>query len=268
MPRQPQGVYWLGTIPEDQFVAIGPPPLNVAYIRGQLETGATTGYTHWQLLVVLSTKKTLNWVSSSFPGGHWELSRSNAADEYVWKEDTRVPGTQFELGTRPFRRNNATDWSAIVTCAKSGNLDDIPPDVYVRCYNQLKRIRMDHLVPARVERTCYVFWGRTGTGKSRRAWDEATDLAYAKDPCTKWWCSYKGQENVVLDEFRGSIGISHLLRWLDRYPVCVETKGGSEPLVASKIWITSNLDPQNWYPDLDQASKDALLRRLIVTEFE
>jgi len=35
--------------------------------------------------------------------GHWELSRSDAAAEYVWKEDTRVPGTQFEFGSRPFQ---------------------------------------------------------------------------------------------------------------------------------------------------------------------
>jgi len=76
-----------------------------------------------------------------------------------------------------------------------------------------------------------------------------------------------GERNIVIDEFRGGIDISHLLRWLDRYPVRVEIKGSSRPLVGEKIWITSNLEPAWWYPDCDQQTKDALMRRLTITEF-
>jgi len=91
--------------------------------------------------------------------------------------------------------------------------------------------------------------------------------AYAKDPRSKWWCGYRDQEFVVIDEFRGAIDISHILRWLDRYPVFVETKGGSKPLVATKFWITSNLSPEQWYPDLDPQSLAALMRRINVISF-
>jgi len=118
-----------------------------------------------------------------------------------------------------------------------------------------------------MERTCYVYWGVTGAGKSRRAWDEASLSAYPKSPSTKFWDGYVGQEHVVLDEFRGEIGISHLLRWLDRYPVTVETKGSAVVLSARRIWITSNISPRDWYPNLDEATMDALLRRLEVTHF-
>lgn len=86
--------------------------------------------------------------------------------------------------------------------------------------------------------------------------------AYIKDPRTKWWDGYMGQENVIIDEFRGTIDITHLLRWLDKYPVRVEVKGGSVPLCARRFWITSNLDPRMWYPELDDDTKEALLRRL------
>lgn len=81
------------------------------------------------------------------------------------------------------------------------------------------------------------------------------------------WCGYRDQTKVVIDEFRGAIDIAHLLRWLDRYPVLVEVKGGSRPLLASTIWITSNMDPRTWYPDLDDQTKAALLRRLNITHF-
>jgi len=123
------------------------------------------------------------------------------------------------------------------------------------------------LAPRCILRTCEVFWGDTETGKSRRAWGEAGLHAYSKDPRTKWWCGYQGQEHVVIDEFRGTIDIAHLLRWLDRYPVTVETKGGAKSLVAEKIWITSNISPDQWYPDLDPETLNALKRRLKITHF-
>jgi len=91
--------------------------------------------------------------------------------------------------------------------------------------------------------------------------------AYSKDPRSKFWCGYIGQRNIVIDEFRGGIDLSHMLRWLDRYPVRVEIKGSSRPLLAEKIWITSNLSPDEWYPESDSESVRALRRRLTVIHF-
>lgn len=137
----------------------------------------------------------------------------------------------------------------------------------VRCYRSLRQIGGDFVQPAAQVRHCEVFWGRSGTGKTRRAWDEAGPQGYSKDPSTKWFDGYDCQECVVIDEFRGQIGIAHLLRWLDRYPVRVETKGGSRALMASKFFITSNLSPEQWYPDIDAETLAALRRRINVTHF-
>lgn len=60
-----------------------------------------------------------------------------------------------------------------------------------------------------------------------------------------------------------------MLRWLDRYPVRVEFKGGSRPLLCKTIWITSNLAPEEWYPELDPETRNAFLRRLTnIVHFE
>jgi len=112
-----------------------------------------------------------------------------------------------------------------------------------------------------------VFWGATGAGKSHRAWTEAGINAYPKNALTKFWDGYYGQEHVVIDEFRGIVSISNILTWLDKWPVIVETKGSSTVFKAKKIWITSNLHPRDWYPDLDAVTVAALLRRLTITEF-
>jgi len=199
---------------------------------------------------------------------HAEISRSEAAASYVWKDETSVAGTRFELGSKPVCRSSRTDWEAVWELAKAGNLEAISASIRVSSYRNLRQIGADYAQPLAVERTVRVFWGGTGLGKSRLAWEEAGMDAYPKDPRTKFWCGYLGHKNVVIDEFRGDIDISHLLRWLDRYPVIVEVKGGARVLSASDIWITSNLDPRQWYPTLDDSTLGALLRRLRITHFD
>lgn len=196
--------------------------------------------------------------------GFYELTFSKASETYVWKEETRVAGSQFELGVKPFNRNSKEMWKDVKDAAKSGDLDNIPDDIYIRFYRTLQAIASDHSTPVAVVRKVIVYWGETGTGKSRRAWEEAGVNAYPKDPRSKFWCGYRAEKNVIIDEFRGGIDISHLLRWTDRYPVRVEIKGSSKPLTMTHLWITSNLHPDDWYPDLDRETRLALLRRIEV----
>jgi len=260
-----QGRYWLGTL--YSWTVPVECPAEVSWCTGQEETCPTTARKHHQVYVAFKRSVRLAVVKRVIGEGHWELSRSSAAEDYCTKDASSVPGTRFMLGKKPMQRNNSVDWESIKHAAKCGDLESVPADVYIRYYSSLKKIASDNQKGIAVERSCEVFWGVTGSGKSRRAWEEATMDAYVKDPRTKWWCGYRGQKNVVIDEFRGDIAISHLLRWLDRYPVLVETKGGSVPLGAEKFWITSNVDPRNWYLDLDSETKLALLRRLNITHF-
>lgn len=259
-----QFIWFLLTIPRDVWTP-GLPD-GCVYIRGQPEIGES-GYRHWQVLVAFARKVSLTCAKRSFPiETHLEPSRSVAARDYVWKEETR-DGDPFEFGECPLRRNVATDWERIKAHAKDGELDLVPADVYVRYYRTLKQIAADHDQPIGLEKSVFVYYGATGTGKSRRAFEEAGPSAYVKDPRSKFWCGYRGESNVIIDEFRGGIDISHMLRWLDRYPVRVELKGSSSPLNAEKIWITSNLHPDDWYPEIDDETKRALRRRLEIVHF-
>lgn len=261
-----QGIYWIATIPYSDWT----PELadGINWVRGQHERGES-GYEHWQCVIGFKNKQSLTGAKKllGVPTAHLELCRSAAADDYVWKEDTRV-GEQFDLGKKPFQRNNSKDWDMVRDAALQGRLEEIPSDIFIRYYGNLCKIRSDHLQPIAGERRCNVYWGPTGTGKSRKAWELAGIHAYSKDPRTKFWCGYVDQRNVVVDEFRGGIDISHMLRWLDRYPVRVEVKGGSKPLAATEYWITSNLHPYQWYPELDRDTYSALERRLTIEEFK
>jgi hypothetical protein len=263
-----QGIYWMLTIPEEDFDdQTFELTEETRYVKGQLEQG-DGGFRHYQILVIFKRKQSLVGVKRNFGDrAHCELSRSSASNDYVWKEDTRI-GEPFEFGALPFHRNEPKDWDAIWESAKEGKVEEIPADVRIQHYRSIVQIAARYCNPQAMERVCHVFVGRTGTGKSRRAWDEAGILAYPKDPRSKFWDGYRDQEHVVMDEFRGDIALSHVLRWLDRYPCLVEIKGSSTCLVAKKVWITSNLHPRDWYPMADQQTVDALFRRLQIVEFE
>lgn len=266
----PQGRYWLATISCAHLPT--QPELTdlLCYVKGQKEVGEG-GFEHWQVLAVSKKRATLRQVKLALhETAHVELSRSEAANDYVWKEDTRVPGTQFEIGALPLSRARKEDWSKILESAKDGKFQEIPADILIRNYSAIKRIRIDNLVPIRRDNIeVRVFWGATGTGKTRRAHAEISDVPYEyfdKNPLTKWWDGYRGQPLVLIDEFAGRVDITNLLRWLDRYPCTVEVKGYSLPLEACRFWITSNLHPREWYPDAHRNHVDALLRRITYIE--
>lgn len=221
-----------------------------------------------KVLAVFEKNVRISAVRNVFGAVHGELTRSEAANDYVWKEETRVSGTQFELGRLPMRRNSKTDWDMVKEKAKLGEIEELDADVFVRHYRTLRIIASDYAKPEAYEKEVIVYWGKSGTGKSRTAWELCGMDAYPKDPRTKFWCGYQKQDHVIIDEFRGGIDIGHMLRWLDRYPVIIETKGSSTVLRARRIFITSNLHPKSWYPELDAETLAALLRRMKIVEFK
>jgi len=89
----PDGPAFADLITSDQC------PPGITWLRGQLERGESgSEYEHWQAVVAFSKKKSLAQVKSCFGRTcHAELSRSEAANEYVCKESTRLEGP-FELG--------------------------------------------------------------------------------------------------------------------------------------------------------------------------
>jgi len=260
--------YWICTSPAADFKPHL--PANAAYIKGQREIGES-GYDHWQFIVYFKQQQRLGAIKKTLGDTvHAEPTRSDAAEAYVWKDDTAVDGTRFEFGTKSIKRNKASDWDNIRRIAEQGLLEssDIPSDIYVRCYHSLRSIAKDHAVPAfRGKQLVHVYWGKSGAGKSYRAFLECGDKFYLKSPTTKWWDGYRGQENIVIDEFRGVVDISHVLKWLDETPCSVEIKGSQVPLMSKKWWITSNIGPSEWYPNLDHETKCALMRRISCVEY-
>lgn len=277
----PQGRYWLLTIndgDDDRTSWVPPTELSgqyadagVQWLRGQKEIGTDTGRPHWQLFVSFTERKRLNAVKELFGDrAHCELSRSKAAIEYVFKDDTSIAGTRFELGRPAFNRSNPTDWESVVETARRGDISSIltqHPDVGVRFYASLKHIARDHMVaPPDLTGVCGLWiWGPPGVGKSHYAREHYKDL-YLK-MMNKWWDGYQPNvhKNVLIDDFdrNGKCLGHHLKIWADKFSFLAECKGHSIAIRPNTIIVTSNYRISTIWDD-DDAMREAIERRFYV----
>ncbi|AJD07562.1 replication-associated protein [Sewage-associated circular DNA virus-33] len=270
-----QARYWLLTINDtDDNVSWSPPTaINtgpwtiVQWLRGQKEIGTNTNREHWQLFVAFKKKIRLSPVKQLFGGArvHAEPSRSEAAEEYVFKEDTAIANTRFELGAKAFNRASKTDWALAKKCAKEGNIDGVPDDVYIKYYNTLKTIAKDNMKPAEnLDAVCGIwYYGPPGVGKSHRARSEFPG-AYMKMQ-NKWWCGYQNEDFVILDDFDSKQLGHHLKIWADKYAFIAETKGYAINIRPKKFIITSNYSIDQIFCE-DSVLANAIKRRFEVRE--
>lgn len=113
--------------------------------------------------------------------------------------------------------------------------------------------------------TCNWFYGPTGVGKSHKVFENyntVTHYIYPND--NGWWDGYKGQETVIINEFRGEIQYKELLDLIDKWPKTVRRRGREPvPFLAKHIDITSCMKPNEVYHNLaEKDSLSQLLRRI------
>jgi len=240
----------------------------VYYVCGK-EVGEQ-GTPHLQGFLQLSRKKTMAGVKRllGLPTAHLEKRRGTPeqASQYCKKEDD-----WFEHGTmeRSTGSGHRSDLVAVQEAIRSGasllNVADQHFGQFCRYGKAIERY-MDLRVEPRSWRTQVIwFWGRTGSGKSRAAFEESRALCggsvcYLGDPSLKWFDPYRGEKGLVIDDFDGKASVPVLLRLLDRYPLRVPVKGGFVECAVRIVWITSNQSPEELYGHHIQF--EALLRRL------
>jgi len=205
------------------------------------------------------------------------------ARNYCMKDDTRVEGP-WEIGTWTGKsQGRRMDLERLITMAKDPKVSDVDildalPTEYMRFYKCVDRIRS---LPAlqkpkvRDDLEVAVFYGPPGTGKTHTAYEFDSDL-YAipvNDGKSMWFDGYRGERTLLIDDFKGNMKLTNLLRILDKYPIQVPVKGGFVYLQCVTILITSNYHPNDWYdwhsPVDRTPSRGALLRRInMIKKFE
>jgi len=241
------------------------------YLVYGYERAPVTGTAHLQGFIIFKKNMRLTAVKKLLATAHWELARGSnqqAADYCKGLTEDKEPNTIVERGEMPAEKGEGEKerWAAAKRACISGNLEEIPDDIFMRYYRTCKEIKKDYMSkPDDVADVTGVWYhGPPGCGKSHTARVDYPN-AYMKMQ-NKWWDGYQGEESVILDDFDCKELGHHIKIWADRYSFLAETKGGAINIRPKKFIITSNYLPGALWDDAVLCS--AVLRRFTFVEMQ
>lgn len=194
--------------------------------------------------------------------------------DYIRKEGFKI----IEFGTPPVPTATKPTKKEINAKMKGGNneimslvddgvvpLKDLPRWLIgLQAYNSLKPYEKDYPKEVRW------YYGTTGTGKSRKAWDDAkASGSWFRKSLKDWFDGYSGQNYVWIDEIRSTtFDWEFFLQLIDRYPLDVGIKGGSVRWTPKVIIITAPSRPEKIFMNHKSGETwdkiDQVLRRITV----
>lgn len=260
-------------------------PERIRFATAQLERCPTSGRIHLQGYCEMQRQTALRVIRDDIfqiPAWNVEDRLGTAAEAaaYCRKEDTRVPqdeehgGWCFDCGEISNQgragQQRRTVADAVATKIQEGStpneIEESHPGFFMMNAQRvndyfIKGQGKRHLEPSRTN--VYIYYGASGMGKTTSA-NMTFPEAHHQLPETKggrwWWPDYRGQEVVIIDEFRQKLPYQTMLKLLDIHPMTIEYKGGNCQMVSKKIIITTIQHPSKWYPGVKD--KTELERRI------
>ena len=135
---------------------------------------------------------------------------------------------------------------------------------YQRCRNILLKKEAKKMIQPEV----IVITGEPGYGKTHTVYAENNidDIYKAEigdgSSGSIFWDNYNGESVILIDDFHNNFKLDYMLRLLDKYPMKLNIKGGYTWKCAKKIYITSNITLDKWYPNCPDIHRKALRRRI------
>lgn len=223
------------------------------------------GYGYWK------NARTIKAVSKDMPRAHIEIARGNAEQNRTYC----IKSGEFnEFGTMP-KQGKRTDLEQFKDAIFDGDskkklIDDHTGCMakYDRFYKTCRNIVLEEEAKKMIPPEVTVIIGDAGAGKTRMVYDNHNiddiykiDMGDGSDG-SLWWDGYDGQDIILIDDFNNDIKLGYMLRLLDRYPMRLQVKGGITYRCATKIYITTNLEINQWYPNCQSRHGEAIRRRI------
>lgn len=233
------------------------------YVIGGYEVGES-GTPHIQGYIEFREPHKLGGLKKLHSKAHWEIKRGTReeARKYCMKE-----GKYFEEGDwKSGGQGKRTDLKKIVTKLEEGErateiiLSD--PETASRNLRWLEKaqeiIDKKQTKAFRKVRTI-VLTGKAGCGKTKYVHENNENVFTVNPEDSFPFDGYDGEKVILIDDFYGNLKYTQLLRVLDGHQLRINIKGGHRYARWTKVYITSNEDPDQWYT---RGLTDALKRRL------
>lgn len=224
----------------------------------------TNGTPHLQMCCEFKNMKSFKQMTDVCKRWHVEKRKGTKSEaaEYCKKD-----GKYTEFGTLGNEQGKRSDINEVRNMVKEGKTmrDIVEVTSSYQAIKYAETLRKYMMKPRCWKPEVFWYWGPTGTGKSRLAFDQSNpDDRWVSMNGLKWWDGYDGQSDVIIEDFRGcDCTLKTLLRILDRYEYRIENKGGSTQLLAKRIWITCPYSPDTVYnKTLEDEDMKQLIRRI------
>lgn len=249
------------------------------------EIGAENGTPHTHLYVVFKNPVMFDTIHKRFYGVRIDECKGNNKQcrDYVRKEgkylddpkhDTNLPDTFEEWGELPpDRTKSETQAEQIMQMVIDGKtnaeiLTQIP-GAYSKL-NYIEQARQTLLAEEFMDKYCKrdvtYLWGDTRVGKTRSVTDkygyrqvyQVTDYIHPFD-------DYSGQDVIIFEEFRSSLKIEDMLKYLDGHPVMLPCRYANKVACYTKVYLISNIPLEKQYTNIQldcPKTWDAFLARI------
>lgn len=248
----------------------------IRHIKVQKEKGKKTGKLHWQGVIHMydpcGFKKVCKILGIVINNHRIERQITTGDLDYVHKDETSQ-GERFYFGS-PSVQGFRTDQRHMMKMIREGatNLELMEqyPSNMMRYDRFFKNYRDEILLEKSLEfipQKVILITGPTNQHKTRLAlYDEQGKRKrnVYKINCEnnlKWFDGYLGEDTILLDEFDNNVNLSKLLDITKGHQRRVERKGSHTYLTSSTTYITTNLKPEEMYPGIKPAQREALMKR-------
>ncbi len=251
---------------------------------------------HTHIYLCLSHACTAGRLQNLFPNVHREIvhGKSNENRAYILKdgekyhkdhdghyryEDSRGhvhEGVNFsdtfeEAGEMPQEhQGKSTSADIIVELIRSGASNTEIVDSVASAYRDLEKIERVRSMYRDAEfagkwrdlEVTYIF-GKTGSGKTRSVMDKyGYDKCYRVTDYKHPFDTYDGQDVIIFEEFRGGLKHGDMLNYLDGYPLLLPCRYFNRQACYTKVFIITNIAPDEQYLNVDKESREAFYRRI------
>lgn len=228
------------------------------------------GTPHTHVYLVFKNAVMFSTLHKRFYGAHIEPAKGSNQEnrDYIRKEgkwaddakhETSLPETFEESGELPEEpQRRQKDSEAILSMISEGATDAEILREYPTAINRLQHIgaARQTLLAEQHRRTfrelhVVYLWGKTGVGKTRTVMEKyGYENVFRVTNYQHPFDNYGGETVILFDEFRSSLPISDMLKYLDGYPVMLPCRYADKVACFTTVYLVSNIPLEKQYPNV------------------